>query len=65
MSDTAMPERDTNREALEQVEKATESDPIKGEDLLESENLKRQLREAKERLSEATSTTDGREDRKS
>jgi hypothetical protein len=43
-----MPERDSNREALEQVEKATESEPVKGEDLLESEDLKRQLREAKE-----------------
>ena len=40
---------DTNKEALEQVEKITESDRDKGEDLLESEDLKRQLREAKER----------------
>jgi hypothetical protein len=45
-----MAERDTNQEALEQVEKITESDRDKGEELLESEDLKRQLREAKERL---------------
>jgi len=45
-----MPERDANKEALEQVEKATESEPVKGEDLLKSEALKRQLREAKARL---------------
>ena len=45
-----MSERDTNQEALEQVEKATESEPVKGEELLESPELKRQLREAKERL---------------
>ena len=43
-------EKDANQQALEQVEKITESDRDKGEDLLESEDLKRQLREAKERL---------------
>lgn len=45
-----MEERDANKEALEQVEKATDSEPVKGEELLGSEELKRQLREAKERL---------------
>jgi hypothetical protein len=46
---------DTNRDALEQVEKATESEPVNGEDLISSPDLKRQLREAKERLkSEST-----------
>jgi hypothetical protein len=45
-----MSERDANKEALEQVEKATESEPVNGEDLLKSEDLKRQLREVKERL---------------
>ena len=45
-----MPERDANREAFEQVEKATESEPVKGEELLESPELKRKLREAKEQL---------------
>jgi hypothetical protein len=46
-----MAERDTNKEALEQVEKITDSEPVKGEDLVESEDLKRKFREAKERLS--------------
>ena len=45
-----MAERDTNEEALEQVEKITDSEPVKGEDLLSSEESKRQLREAKQRL---------------
>ena len=45
-----MPERDTNQEALEHVEKITDSEPVKGEDLLSSEESKRQLREAKQRL---------------
>ena len=43
-----MAEPDANKEALDQVEKATESKPVKGEELLESEKLKQQLREAKE-----------------
>jgi hypothetical protein len=45
-----MQERDDNQEAVRNVEKATDSEPVNGEDLLESEDLKRQLREAKERL---------------
>jgi hypothetical protein len=45
-----MPENDANKEALEHVEKATESEPVSGEELLESEELKQQLREAKQRL---------------
>ncbi len=45
-----MAERDASQEALDQVETATDSEPVKGEELLESEELKRQLREAKERL---------------
>ena len=62
----SMAERDTNQEALDQVQKITESGPDKGEDVLESEDLKRQLREAKERLKgEAKARADGREDRKS
>ena len=43
-------ERDASQEALEQVQKITESEPVNGEDLLSSPGLKRQLREAKERL---------------
>jgi len=45
-----MADRDANEEALEQVEESTDSKPVKGEELLESDDLKRQLREAKERL---------------
>lgn len=45
-----MPERDTSREALKQVEKVTESEPVNGEDLLESPELKRQYRALKKRL---------------
>ena len=48
-----MAERDASQEALEQVEKATESEPVNGEDLLSSPDLKRQLREAKERERES------------
>jgi hypothetical protein len=42
-------DKDASQKALEQVEKLTESDRANGEDLLGSEDLKRQLREAKER----------------
>lgn len=45
-----MAERDSNKEALDQVEQATESKPVNGEELLQSDDLKRQLREAKQRL---------------
>ena len=41
---------EANREALSKVEKITESEPAKGEELLESEELKRKLSEAEERL---------------
>jgi hypothetical protein len=44
--------RDENQEAVRNVEKATDSKPINGEELVESEDLKRQFREAKERLRE-------------
>jgi hypothetical protein len=47
-----MPKRDANKEALQQVERITESDPVNGEDLVESEELKRKFREAKKRLSD-------------
>jgi hypothetical protein len=43
---------DANQEALRQVEKATDSEPVDGEELLGSEELKRQYREAKKRLVE-------------
>lgn len=44
-----MAERDQNNDALEQVERITGSTRDNGEDLLESEDLKRQLREARQR----------------
>ena len=44
-----MSERDANKKALRQVEKATNSDPVKGKDLQESAELKRQLSKAEER----------------
>ena len=50
-----MAKRDASQEALEQVEKITESEPVNGEDLLSSPDLKRQLREAKERLAKEES----------
>lgn len=50
-----MSERDANQEALRQVEEITGSEPVNGEDLLGSEDLKRQLREAKERLKSESS----------
>ena len=50
-----MADKDASQKALEQVEKATDSDRAKGEDLLGSEDLKRQLREAKERLAKESS----------
>ena len=45
-----MAEGDTNQDALKQVEKATDSEPVSGEELLESPELKELLRDAKERL---------------
>ena len=41
-------DKDASHRALKQVEKATDSDRAKGEDLLGSEDLKRQVRAAKE-----------------
>jgi hypothetical protein len=46
-----MSERDTNQEALRQVEKAIGSEPVEGRDLLESDALRRQLDEARQSLS--------------
>jgi hypothetical protein len=42
---------DVSQQALRAVESLTDSDPVNGEDLLGSEDLKRQLREARERIS--------------
>jgi hypothetical protein len=46
----AMAELDESQEAVRNVDKLTDSEPVNGEELLRSEDLKRQLREAKERL---------------
>lgn len=47
-----MAEHDESQEALRNVEKATDSEPVNGEDLVQSEDLKRKFREARERLRE-------------
>ena len=47
-----MKEKDANKEALEQVEKATESEPVKDKDLLKSEDLKRKLVDSKKRITD-------------
>jgi hypothetical protein len=45
-----MPKRDASQEALRQVEQITGSKPVRGETLLRSRKLKRQLREAKRKI---------------
>ncbi len=47
-----MPEHDRNDKALEQVEKATESEPTKSKDLLESEDLERKVGDSKKRITD-------------
>ena len=47
-----MKEKDANKEALEQVEKATESEPTKSKDLLESEDLERKVVDSKKRITD-------------
>jgi hypothetical protein len=47
-----MKEKDANKEALEQVEKATESESVKDKDLLKSEDLKRKLVDSKKRITD-------------
>lgn len=44
-----MPERDVNQEASRLVGEGTDSEPVNGEDLTQSEDLKRQFRETKSR----------------
>jgi hypothetical protein len=46
-----VPKKSANQKALRKVERVTDSEPVKGEDLLRSEKLKRQLRETKKRTS--------------
>jgi flagellar motor switch protein FliM len=46
-----VPDQDESQEALRNVDKITDSEPCtNAEELVESEDLKRQFREAKERL---------------
>jgi hypothetical protein len=45
-----VPKRDVSQEVLRQVEQITGSKPVRGETLLRSRKLKRQLKEARERL---------------
>jgi hypothetical protein len=46
-----VPKKSANQKALRKVERVTDSEPVKGEDLLKSPKLKQQLREAKKRIS--------------
>lgn len=46
----SMSELDESQEAVRNVDRITDSEPVNGEDLLGSEKLKRQLREVRERL---------------
>ena len=45
-----MPEHDFNKQAADLVRKVTQSPPVDGEELLESEELKKQFREIKKQL---------------
>jgi hypothetical protein len=45
-----MEQSDENTEAVRNVERVTDSEPVNVEELVQSEDLKRQFREAKERL---------------
>jgi hypothetical protein len=47
-----MESHDENKEALEQVEKATESESTKSKDLLESEDLQRKVGDSKKRITD-------------
>jgi hypothetical protein len=47
-----MESHDENKEALEQVEKATESEPVKSKGLLESEDLERKVVDSKKRITD-------------
>ena len=56
----SMPNPDPIQEAHRQVQDITDSEPINGEELLGSPELRQQLREAKERLrSESDSEPSG------
>jgi hypothetical protein len=46
----AVAKKDANTRALNQAEKATDSEPVKGKKLSESDEIKRQLSKAEERF---------------
>jgi hypothetical protein len=46
-----VPKKSANQKALRKVERVTDSEPVKGEDLLRSPGLKKQLKRARESLS--------------
>lgn len=51
MIDTPLvPKKSANQKALRKVEAVTDSEPVKGEDLLRSKKLKRKLASAKKRI---------------
>lgn len=52
-----MSEPDPIQEAYRKVQQITDSDPVNGEELLGSPELRRQLREAKERLRKEQEST--------
>ena len=47
-----MESHDENKEAVKQVEKATESEPTKSKDLLESEDLERKVVDSKKAITD-------------
>jgi hypothetical protein len=56
-----MPDSDASQEALRQVQEVTDSEPVNGEELLGSPELRRQLREAKERIKRESAQPTGQE----
>jgi hypothetical protein len=45
-----VPKKSANQKALRKVERVTDSEPVKGEDLLRSKKLKQQLQKAKSKI---------------
>jgi hypothetical protein len=52
MNTVITPQRDPNEKTLEQVEKATESEPAKSKDLLKSKDLARKAGDSKKRITD-------------
>lgn len=55
-----MEELDESQEALRNVERITESEPVNGEDLLSSPDLKRKFRAAKKRAESESAKPSGK-----